>query len=116
MTGKTLRKGALMNSGTPSPNPWHLSLPRQNVCSKLKALERRITAAQGCDPSADSRPGMARGGFTAAPNSNPDPPDLSLLRAKNGLDNGVHFTPTVSSHPSKLVTRRSINAQLRNSG
>ena len=26
-------------------------------------------------------------------NSNPDPADISLLRAKNGLDNGVHFSP-----------------------
>ena len=25
-------------------------------------------------------------------NSNPDPADISLLRAKNGLDNGVHFS------------------------
>src|SRR5674476_1616984 len=29
-------------SGTPSPNPWDLSLSRQNVCFTLKALERRI--------------------------------------------------------------------------
>src|ERR1035437_343937 len=29
-------------SGTPSPNPWDLSLSRQNVCSTLKELERRI--------------------------------------------------------------------------
>jgi hypothetical protein len=42
MTGQTLRKGALLDSGTPSPNPWDLSLSRQNVCSTMKALERRI--------------------------------------------------------------------------
>ena len=42
MTGQTLGKGALLDSGTPSPNPWDLSLSRQNVCSTMKALERRI--------------------------------------------------------------------------
>jgi len=26
MTGPTIRKGALLNSGTPSPNPWDLTL------------------------------------------------------------------------------------------
>jgi len=36
------RTGALLNSGTPSPNPWDLTHSRQNVCSTLKALERRI--------------------------------------------------------------------------
>src|SRR5665213_3477262 len=30
------------NSGTLSPNPWDLSLSRQNGCLKLEALERRI--------------------------------------------------------------------------
>src|SRR5271165_1613053 len=37
---------------------------------------------------------MARGrACIAAPELKPKtPPDLSLLRAKNGLDNGVHFT------------------------
>jgi len=46
---------------------------------------------------------MARGGFTAAPNSNPDPPDLSLLRAKNGLDNGVHFKQQFKSYAGSVV-------------
>jgi hypothetical protein len=32
----------MLNSGTPSPNPWDLTLSRLNVCSTLKALERRI--------------------------------------------------------------------------
>jgi hypothetical protein len=42
MTGQTVRKGALMKSGTPSPDPWDLSLSRQNDCFKLEVLERRI--------------------------------------------------------------------------
>src|ERR1039458_6981869 len=37
---------------------------------------------------------MARGGLAEPPPKlNPKtPPDISLLRAKNGLDNGVHFS------------------------
>ena len=42
MSGQTTRKGALLDSGTPSPNPWDLSLSRQNGCSTMEALERRI--------------------------------------------------------------------------
>ncbi len=41
MTRQAIRKQALINSGTLSPNPWDLTLSRQNGCSKLKALERR---------------------------------------------------------------------------
>ena len=42
MTGERARKGTLLNSGTPSPNLWDLPLSRQNECSTLEALERRI--------------------------------------------------------------------------
>src|ERR1019366_4170969 len=34
----------------------------------------------------------------AAQTQNPDPVGISLLRAKNGLDNGVHFTPCSARH------------------
>lgn len=37
MTGQTVRKGALMKSGTPSPDPWDLSLSRQNDISACGA-------------------------------------------------------------------------------
>jgi hypothetical protein len=41
---------------------------------------------------------MARDGFDAGAvpkTTKQTPPDISLLRAKNGLDNGVHFTSLV---------------------
>src|ERR1035437_5978862 len=41
-SGTVLRGMPVPASGTPSPNPWDLSLSRQNVCSTLKELERRI--------------------------------------------------------------------------
>jgi hypothetical protein len=37
------------------------------------------------------------GGFTAADTQTPDPVGISLLRPKNGLDNGVHFIAPFSS-------------------
>ena len=33
---------SFFESGTPSPNPWDLTLSCQNVCSRLERLERRI--------------------------------------------------------------------------
>jgi hypothetical protein len=40
---------------------------------------------------------MARGGSDGHPKRNPKtPPNKSLLRAKNGLDKGVHFSVSVS--------------------
>ena len=69
-----ITKGALLDSGTPSPNPWDLALSRQNVWSKLEGTRTEDRAPQGCDPSADSRAGMAGGGSYAGavPKLNPD--------------------------------------------
>ena len=92
MTGSTnIRKTALLNSGTPSPNPWDLSLSRQNDCSTLKALERRPGLRRDATRAPIQGPEWQG---TASPPSQTQtqaPPDLSLLQAKNGLDNGVHF-------------------------
>jgi len=53
MTGQRLRKSVarLGDSG----EPLDLSLSRQNVCSTMKALERRIGPRGIGDPSADSK-------------------------------------------------------------
>src|ERR1017187_9060189 len=59
-----------------------------------KALERRIglrrdaTRAPVRGPEWQGADSMQRPPLT----TNQTPPDISLLRAKNGLDNGVHFT------------------------
>src|ERR1035438_7886040 len=89
----TIRKKALIDSGTLSPNPWDLPLSGQNGWPTLKALERRTGLRRGCDPSADSNAGTARGGCCRGRlNTTPTTSSgLSLFRAKNGLDNGVHF-------------------------
>src|ERR1017187_335560 len=58
-----------------------------------KALERRIglrrdaTRAPVRGPEWQGADSMQRPPLT----TNQTPPDISLLRAKNGLDNGVHF-------------------------
>ena len=51
-------------------------------------------APQGCDLSADSRAGMARGGCdvaSALKHTDSDMFEVNLLKAKFGLDKGVHF-------------------------
>jgi hypothetical protein len=93
MTGPTnLRKGALLNSGTPSPNPWDLTLSRLNVCSTLKALERRIGLRRDATRAPIQRPEWQGAASPPPQTQTQTPPDLSLLTAKIGLDNGVHFT------------------------
>ena len=65
MTRPTKRNGALSNSGTLSPNPWDLTLSGQNVGFYTGGTRTEDKAPQGCDLSADSSAGMARGGFDA---------------------------------------------------
>jgi hypothetical protein len=79
-----------LNSGTLSPNPWDLSLSRQNVWIYTGGTRTEDRAPQGCDPSAATSAGMARDGFDAeaVPIHNSDPSPISLLPAQNGLDNG----------------------------
>jgi hypothetical protein len=60
MIGMATRKGALLKSGTLSPNPWDLTLWGQNVWSKLEDTRTEDRAPQGCDLSAASSAGMAR--------------------------------------------------------
>src|SRR5579863_1662053 len=85
------RRRALLNSGTPSPNPWDLSLSRQNGCFTLEALERRIGLRRDA-PRAPIQGPEWQGAASPPPQTQTQtPPDISLLRAKNGLDNGVHF-------------------------
>jgi hypothetical protein len=71
MSGKATRKGALLNSGTLSPNPWDLTLSGQNVWPKLEGTRTEDKPSQGCALSAASSAGC-RGGSNVrvVPNSN----------------------------------------------
>src|ERR1035437_7065756 len=58
-------------SVTPSPNPWDLSLSRQNVCSTLKELERRIGLRRDATRAPIQGPEWQGAGFHSRPqNSN----------------------------------------------
>jgi len=81
MTGQSIRKGALLNSGTLSPNPWDLTLSGQNVWPytggtrtedkagpvakpDAQLIQDKLTGTsspvvKGCDLSAGSVAGMA---------------------------------------------------------
>ena len=51
---------------------------------------------------------MARDGFDTevVPYTKSNPPDISKLKAKNGLDNGVHFTAMVVVSPVSAWKRK----------
>ena len=85
MTGRTLRKGALLDSGTPSPNPWDLSLSRQNVCSTLKTLERRIGLRRDATRAPIQGPEWQGAGLQSTPQelNHKIPPGLRLIAAKD---------------------------------
>jgi hypothetical protein len=76
---------ALPNSGTLSPNPWDLTLWGQNIWFTLEDTRTEDRAPQGCDPSAASSAGMAKGGFDvgAVLNSNPGPVGSKLIAGEN---------------------------------
>ena len=87
-----------MNSGTLSPNPWDLTLSRQNGWLTLEELERRTGLRRDATRAPIQRPEWQ--GAASMPRlshrNNSDPPDISKLMAKNGLDNGVHFSIQLS--------------------
>src|ERR1019366_2653102 len=65
MNGATKRRSAFLESGALAPNPWDLTLLGRNVWRTVEGTRTEDRAPQGCDPSAGSRAGMARGGFDA---------------------------------------------------
>src|SRR5580658_6290970 len=92
MLSRSTGKGALLKSGTLSPNPWDLTLSGQNGWPYTGDTRTEDKAPQGCDLSAASSAGMAGDGFDAEAvlNSSSDSPRISLLKAVFGLDRGVH--------------------------
>src|SRR4051794_9137892 len=78
----------MLNSGTLSPNPGiYRFSARMLFYTEVTCTEDK--APQGCDPSADARAGMARGGLPAAPNSNPRlPRAIAYCRPKMVLTMG----------------------------
>src|SRR4051794_32005087 len=86
----------MLNSGTLSPNPGiYRFSARMIVYTEVTCTEDK--APQGCDPSADARAGMARGGLPAAPNSNPRlPRAIAYCRPKMVLTMGSTLSSAVA--------------------
>lgn len=100
-TEQVIRKGALLDSGTPSPNPWDLSLSRQNDCFTLRALARKIRLRRDATRAPMQGPEWQGAASPAALKLKPKTPSsLSLLPTNNGLDNGVHCKPQKSPRPA----------------
>ncbi len=90
MSRQSTRKRASVKSGTPSPNPWDLTLSGQNGWPYTEGTRTEDKAPQGCDLSAGSSAGMATGGsdVEAALNSNSDPSNLTYCGPKLVLTKG----------------------------
>src|SRR5271163_5288330 len=102
MSEQSIRNVALLKSGTLSPNPWDLTLTGQNGRRYKTGTRTEDRAPQGCDPSAASGAGTAgAAAMLRSPqqHTDSDPFEVNLLRAKIGLDNGVHFS--CSATPGK---------------
>jgi len=65
--------GALLDSGTLSPDPWDLTHSRQNGCFTLKALARRIGLRRDATRAPMQGPEWQGAAPSAAPNSKPGP-------------------------------------------
>jgi hypothetical protein len=63
-----------LTSGTPSPNPWDLSLSRQNICLTLETLERRIELRRDATRAPIQGPEWQGAALAAAPKHNPEDP------------------------------------------
>src|SRR5271166_6727961 len=98
-------KGALLDSGTPSPNPWDLSLSRQNGCFTLKALARRVGLRRDATRAPMQGPEWQGAASPAAPNSNPKPRRaLAYCRHKMVLTMGSALTVRVLPGGMTLVS------------
>jgi len=90
---ESIRKKSFVELGALPPSPRNLALSGQNGfggLTTIEALERRI----GLRRNATRAPAQApewRGRLRSPRISKSDSPILSLLRLKNGLDNGGHF-------------------------
>ena len=89
----SIRKKSFADLGALPPNPRNLPLSGQNGCfgsTTIEALERRIGLRRNATRAPTQAPEW-RGRLWPPQNSKSDPPILSLLRPKNGLDKGGHF-------------------------
>src|ERR1700688_1349862 len=103
MASKAKRKGASLNPGTLSPNPWDLSLSGQNVWHYTGDTRTEDKAPQGCDLSADLSAGMITGGChaKAAQTQIQTRPRLAYCRPKLVLTKGS--TLIVTGHGGHLA-------------
>lgn len=88
-----IRKKSIVELGALPPNPRNLALSGQNGCFgsiTIEALERRVGLRRNATRAPTQAPEW-RGRLRPPQISKSDPPTLSLLRPKNGLDNGGHF-------------------------
>src|ERR1700674_249989 len=102
-----IRKKALTDSGTLSPNPWDLTLSGQNGCPTLKALERRTRLRRDATRAPISMP-ERQGAAAAAVASTQHPrprPALAYSEPKMVLTTGSTLVSQKILSPNSKSTR-----------
>ena len=87
------RKGNITSIGDSVPEPLGFNAFQPEWLDYTEGTRTEDKAPQGCDLSAASSAGMARAASTPEPSQTQTQTrrTVSLLEAKNGLDNRVHF-------------------------
>ena len=86
-----LRKPSIVAIGDAVPAPLGFNAFAPECCFTLKALARRIGLRRDATRAPMQGPEWQGAASPPPQTQTQTPPDLSLLREKNGLDNGVHF-------------------------
>jgi hypothetical protein len=112
MSGRAVGKRTLLNSGTRCLNPCLGARPMFATARAWDLVRATPDGERTTEPNQKGaigkETGFERGNYNSPSvrrtdwqraawmpgRSIPDSSDLSLLRAKNGLDKGVHFTPS----------------------
>ena len=92
MSGQNVKEGDHCCLGDSVPEPLGFIALAPECCSTLEALERRIGLRRDATRAPIQAPEWQGAASPPPSTQTQNPPDLSLLRAKNGLDNGVHLT------------------------
>src|SRR5712691_2776901 len=100
-----LRKPSIVELGDSVPEPLGFNALAPECCSTLKALARRIGLRRDATRAPMQGPEWQGAASPPPQTQTQTPPDLSLLRAKNGLDNGVHFRWKIGLNDGAKVVR-----------
>jgi len=95
----------LLDSGTPSPNPWDLPLSRQNDWLKLKTLERRIGLRRDATRAPIPGPEWRGAGLQSRPQNSTLRPRRTLAYCGQKMVLTMGSTLVVELHLEIIINR-----------